>query len=53
MEKILKQMENDTIITNPKDPGKTFLRKITYLCAYWTDRLKRIFKRPQDGDRQT
>ena len=53
MEKILKQMENDTIITNPKDPGKTFLRKIVYLSAYWTDRLKRIFKRPQDGDRQT
>jgi hypothetical protein len=46
-------MENDTIITNPKEPGKTFLRKIAYLCAYWKDRLKRIVKRPQDGDRQT
>jgi hypothetical protein len=53
MEKILKQMENDTIITNPKEPGKTFFRKIAYLCAYWKDRLKRIVKRPQDGDRQT
>ncbi|UCF91038.1 MAG: hypothetical protein JSW39_22580 [Desulfobacterales bacterium] len=53
MQKILKQMEDDTIITNPKDPGKTFLRKIAYRRAYWADRLKKIFRRrPAAGGRQ-
>ena len=53
MEKILKQDENATIITNPKDPGKTFLRKLAYRYAYWVDRIKRVFRRPHEGDGQT
>jgi hypothetical protein len=53
MEKILKQYEDDTVITNPHEPGKTFLRKIAYQCAYWVDRLKRIFSRRQAGDGKT
>lgn len=40
MEKILQEAENDEIITNPKDRGKTFLRKLFYRFAYWSDRLK-------------
>jgi len=53
MEKILKQCEDDTIITNPREPGKTFLRKIAYQSAYWADRLKRILRRRQAGDGRT
>jgi hypothetical protein len=45
MEKILKQQENDTVITNPKEPFKTFLRKIAYLWARGWGRCKRLFKR--------
>jgi hypothetical protein len=45
MEKILKQQENDTVITNPKEPFKTFLRKIAYLWARGWGRCKKIFKR--------
>ena len=45
MEKILKEMENDTIITNPKDPVKTFFRKIRYKLACMGDIIKRIFHR--------
>ena len=45
MEKILKEMENDTIITNSKDPIKTFFRKIRYKLACMGDFIKRIFRR--------
>ena len=41
MQKILQQMEDDTIITNPKGRGATFLRKLAYLWAKWTDRLRK------------
>lgn len=51
MGKILKQMENDTIITDPKAPGKTFLRKITYRFACVMDRLKRICGRRPNQDK--
>ena len=30
MEKIIDQNENNTVITNPKEPGRTFLRKLAY-----------------------
>ena len=33
MEKILDQQEDDTIITNPKQPIRTFFRKIRYLFS--------------------
>lgn len=52
MEKILKEMENETVITNPKEPGKTFLRKTAYRFSYWADRLKRVFERRQRDGRQ-
>ncbi len=45
MEKILKQEEDNTVITNPKGKFGTFLRKITYLAAYWAEKTRRIFGR--------
>lgn len=49
MEKTLKQQENDTVITNPKEPGRTFLRKIAYVYNCWVDKLKRVFRRSGGG----
>ncbi len=45
MEKILKEAENDTVITNPKEPFRTFLRKVMFILARWMDRLIRAFNR--------
>ncbi len=44
MEKILDQQEMDTIITNPKQPVRTFFRKIRYILSVWSDKLKRLFR---------
>jgi hypothetical protein len=38
MEKILEQQENDTVITNQKEPLKTLLRKIRYILSGWIER---------------
>jgi hypothetical protein len=45
MEKILKQLEDDLVITNPKERGKAFRLKIIYRCAYWVDRIGKFFRR--------
>ena len=45
MEKILKQAENDTVITNPKEPFRTFLRKVLFILARWLDRLRHSLDR--------
>jgi hypothetical protein len=50
MEKILKQEENNTVITNPKEPGKTFLRKISYRYAWWREKIKHLFDRNRKND---
>jgi len=50
MEKTLDEMENATVISNPKDRGRTFLRKIAYRAAYWKDRLQRFFFRGSKGN---
>lgn len=50
MDKILREQENATIITNPRDRVRTFLRKITYrlaVIADWTRRL--ITRRPDEN----
>jgi len=44
MEKILDQQEMDTIITNPKEPVRTFFRKINYILSTWSDKLRRLFR---------
>jgi len=45
MEKILDEQENETVVTNPKEPGRTFLRKLAYRFEVWKDRLQRLFHR--------
>ena len=45
MDKILYEQENATIITNPRQPVKTFFRKVSYLIALWTFKLKNLFRR--------
>jgi hypothetical protein len=42
MEKTLDELENATVISNPKEPGRTLLRKLAYRAAYWKDRIKRL-----------
>jgi hypothetical protein len=44
MEKILDKQEEDTIITNPKQPVRTFFRKIDYLFSMWKAKLGKIFR---------
>ena len=51
MEKILAQQENETVITNPKDRTRTFLRKLVYRAAVWTDWVRRLFSRRPDENR--
>jgi hypothetical protein len=53
MEKILEQQEENTVITSPKEPTRTFFRKIAYLYACWNDKLKRLFGRSHDVDKKT
>lgn len=49
MEKILEQQEENTVVTSPKEPGKTFLRKLAYLYACWKDRVGRRFGKGPDA----
>jgi hypothetical protein len=45
MEKILKQEENNTVITNPDERGKTFVRKVVFKYSWWREKIKRLFGR--------
>jgi hypothetical protein len=51
MEKILEQQENGTVITNPKEPVRTFFRKVAYRLAVWTDRVRRLVSRRPESNR--
>jgi hypothetical protein len=44
MEKILEKQENDTIITNPKEPVRTFFRKVRFTLSRWVEAVKRLFR---------
>lgn len=44
MDRILDDLENSIIITNPKERGRTFLRKILYKTLLWLDRIGKWFK---------
>jgi hypothetical protein len=44
MEKILEQQEENTVITSPKEPARTFLRKVAYIFACWKDRIQKLFR---------
>ena len=43
MEKILAQQEDATIITNPKEPARTFFRKISFILAKWKFKIISLF----------
>ena len=45
MERFLREQENGTIITNPKDQIPTFFRKIVYRFALAIDWLRRLLSR--------
>jgi hypothetical protein len=40
MEKILDEQERDTIITDPKQPLRTFFRKVRYLLSVFSEKLR-------------
>jgi hypothetical protein len=44
IEKMLDQQDMDTIITNPKQPVRTFFRKIHFILSMWGDKLRRLFR---------
>jgi hypothetical protein len=44
MEKILDQQESDTIITNPKQPVRTFFRKIRYVLALGKEKVRNLIR---------
>lgn len=50
MEKVLTEQENETVVTNPNEPFRTFLRKLAYRFAVWRDRLNRMFSRSARRD---
>lgn len=41
MERILDKQEDDTLITNPKERLRTYLRKIRFVLLRWRDRRSR------------
>jgi hypothetical protein len=44
IEKIFDQQEMDTIITDPKQPVRTFFRKIHFIVSMWGYKLRRLFR---------
>ncbi len=44
MDRILDDLENSIVITNPKERGRTFLRKILYKTLSWLDRIGKWFQ---------
>jgi len=44
MVKILDKQENDTVITNPKEPVRTFFRRAGFILSRWADKAKRILR---------
>jgi hypothetical protein len=52
MEKILEQQEEETPITNPKEPIRTFFRKVAFRIAMWVDRVRRFFSRRPEENRE-
>ena len=52
MEKILEEQENETVITNPKRPIRTFFRKLAYRLAVFKDKLQRLVRRAQNGGQE-
>ena len=47
MIQMIRELEEDIVITNPRRSGRTLLKKIIYRCSYWLDRGFRKFKSKQ------
>ena len=45
MEKILDEQQRDEVISNPNEPVKTFLRKVSFTLSKWIDGVKKLFSR--------
>ena len=45
MEKILKQMEDNEVITNPKQFLRSLLNKVVYRCGYHADKLNQAARK--------
>lgn len=52
MEKIVDKLEDDTVITNPKEPVRTFIRKAGFILSRWADKTKRIFRETGSSSRR-
>lgn len=48
MEKILEQHEENIVITSPKEPARTFFRKVAYTYACWKEKIERLFGKSRD-----
>ena len=42
--KMLDQDERDIIITDPKQPVRTFFRKIYFILSMWNYKLREMFR---------
>jgi spore cortex formation protein SpoVR/YcgB (stage V sporulation) len=45
MEKILDKQQRDEIISNPKEPVRTFLRKVHFTLSKWSEAIVKLFRR--------
>jgi len=45
MEKLLRELEDDIVITNSSDARRAFLNKTAYRYAIWTERLRTVVRR--------
>jgi hypothetical protein len=52
MERIVDKLEDDTVITNPKEPVRTFFRKVGFILSRWADKAKRIFRETESSGRR-
>jgi hypothetical protein len=42
--RLLRSLEEDIVITNPKDRSRAFLRKLTYQSATLLDKVRRLIR---------
>jgi hypothetical protein len=52
MEKLIREHENGTVITNPEDRLRTVLRKLVYRLAVTVDWIQRLFRRDSATSRR-
>ncbi len=45
MEKILDEQQRDEVISNPNEPVRTFLRKVSFTFSKWVDSIRKRISR--------